>query len=141
MSVQALAKRIGDIKQLYTQHGGVRPFGARLLIAGVNNKKSHLFETDPSGVVAAYKCQAIGGGTQTATEFLERKYMEGMPLEDAILLALEALRLVVEGGLEAEKIEMAVIPTKTAQFEKLSSEKIEKYIKQIEKPPAKPAKE
>jgi proteasome alpha subunit len=141
MSIQALAKRIGDIKQLYTQHGGVRPFGARLLIAGVDKKKSNLFETDPSGVVAAYRCQAIGGGAQTVIEFLERKYEEEMPLEDTIRLALEALRLVVEGGLEVEKIEMAVIPTKTAQFEKMSSEKIGKYLKQIEKPPAKPARE
>jgi proteasome alpha subunit len=141
MSIQALAKRIGDIKQLYTQHGGVRPFGARLLIAGVDKKKSNLFETDPSGVVAAYKCQAIGGGAQTVVEFLERRYEEGMPLDDTIRLALEALRLVVEGGLEVEKIEMAVIPTKTAQFEKMSPEKIEKYLKQIEKPPAKPAQE
>ncbi len=142
ISVQSLAKRIGDIKQLYTQHGGVRPFGARLLIAGVDDKKPHLFETDPSGVVAAYKCQAIGGGAQTITEFLERKYSEKLSLDDAILLALEALQTVVEGEFDADKVETAVIQTETGRFEKLSSEELAKHIKRISpKPPAKPAKE
>jgi len=141
ISVQTLAKKIGDTKQLYTQHGGVRPFGARLLIAGVDNGKSYLFETDPSGVVAAYKCQVIGGGAQTAAEFLEHKYEEDLSLDEAILLALGALRLVVEGELTPEKIEMAVIPVKTAEFERPSLQEIAKYLGQLGKPPAKPAKE
>lgn len=131
ISVESLAKRIGDTKQLYTQHGGVRPFGARLLIAGVDDKKPRLFETDPSGVVAAYKCQAIGGGAQAATDLLEKKYDERLSLEDAVLLALEALRLVVEGEFTEENVEMAVIPVKTRRFEKLSSEEIAKYMKKL----------
>lgn len=141
ISIQALAKRIGDIKQLYTQHGGVRPFGARLLIAGVDDKRPHLFETDPSGVVAAYKCQAIGGGAQTVTEFLERRYNEKLSLDDVTLLALEALRTVVDGELGADKVEMAVIPTKTKRFKKLSFEELTMHIKRLTKPPVKPAKE
>ncbi len=142
ISVQALAKRIGDIKQLYTQHGGVRPFGARLLIAGVDVKSAHLFETDPSGVVAAYKCQAIGGGASTVTEFLERRYDDKMSLNDVIILALEALRTVIEGEIDPDKVEMAIIPSKTKIFKKLGSEDLDKYIKKMSpKPPAKPAKE
>ncbi len=142
MSVQALAKRIGDIKQLYTQHGGVRPFGARLLIAGVDKKKAHLFETDPSGVVAAYKCQAVGGGAQTVTEFLERKYDEKLSIDDAILLALETLRSVIDGEFKENSVEMAIVPIKTKRFEKLSLSDIAKYIKRLSpKQSAKPAKE
>ncbi len=142
MSVRALAKRIGDIKQLYTQHGGVRPFGARLLIAGIDMESAHLFETDPSGVVAAYKSQAIGGGAPTVTEFLERRYDEKISLDDVVILALEALRTVIEGELDPEKVEVAVIPSKTKRFEKLSPEDLAKYIKRMSpKPPAKPAKE
>jgi proteasome alpha subunit len=136
ISVQTLARRIGDIKQLYTQHGGVRPFGARLLIAGVDNGTAKLFETDPSGVVAAYKCQAIGGGAQTVVDFLEQKYSEDMKLADAAKLAIEALERVVEGPIDVRKIEMALISVEDAKFRKLSAEEISKYVK-----PAKPAKE
>jgi proteasome alpha subunit len=141
ISVQSLAKRIGDIKQLYTQHGGVRPFGARLLIAGVDDGKPHLFETDPSGVVAAYKAQAIGGGAQTVTELLEEKYSETLSLEATLLLALDVLRSAIEGELTSEKVEMAVIPVDTGKFKKMSPEEIGKYIQKLGKGSAKPVKE
>lgn len=136
ISAQALAKKIGDIKQLYTQHGGVRPFGARFLIAGVDNGTPSLFETDPSGVVASYKCQAIGGGAQTVIEFLEKRYDGEASLESAILLALEALKTIVEGELTEEKVEMAVVSTKTGKFRKLGPEEIEEYIKKLSAGPA-----
>ena len=136
ISVQTLAKRIGDIKQLYTQHGGVRPFGARLLIAGVGPDSSHLFETDPSGVVAAYKAHAIGGGAPTAIEVLEREYDEKASLERARVLALKALRTAVEGALTPERVEMAVVETKTRKFRSLTSEEIAKYMQKLEKEPA-----
>ena len=139
ISVQTLAKRIGDVKQLYTQHGGVRPFGVRLLIAGIDGNGPHLFETDPSGVVAAYKAHAIGGGEPTVREIIERKYDENMEMNNAILLGLEALREIIEGEIQPDKVEMAIIPTKTKKFRKLTSDDIAKYIKQLSpKAPAKP---
>jgi len=142
INVQMLAKRIGDIKQLYTQHGGVRPFGARLLIAGIDANGPHLFETDPSGVVAAYKAQAVGGGAQTAVGIFEKGYDEKMDLDGAILLALEALRAVAEGEFGADKVEIAIIPTKTKRYEKLSVEEISKYVRQLgSKSPARATKE
>lgn len=134
INVNTLAKRIGDIKQLYTQHGGVRPFGVRLLIGGVGGDGPHLLETDPSGVVASYKAHAIGGGEPTVREIIERKYDEGMSLEQAILLSLEALQAVVEGGLAPGKVEMAVIPVETGRFKKLTNEEIASYIKRLSKP-------
>jgi proteasome alpha subunit len=138
INVQTLAKRIGDIKQLYTQHGGVRPFGVRLLIAGVDSNGPHLFETDPSGVVAAYRAHAIGGGEPAVREAIERKYDEKMGMDDAILLALEGLRAVIEGELRPDKMEMAIIPTRTKKFGKLTLDEMAKYIKQLgPKAPAK----
>lgn len=141
ISVYSLAKRMGDIKQLYTQHGGVRPFGVRLLVGGVDTSSPHLFETDPSGVVAAYKAQAIGGGAETVTEKIEQLYREDMSLNDAILAALQALQLVAEGKVEPKKVEVAVIPESTKQFRKLSEEEKKDYIARIPSKPAKPAKE
>jgi len=45
IGVELLAKKICDFKQLYTQHGGVRPFGIALLIAGVNDAQDSLKQT------------------------------------------------------------------------------------------------
>lgn len=131
ISVQSIAKHIGDLKQLYTQHGGVRPFGARLLIGGVDRDGPHLFETDPSGVVAAYKAQAIGGGAPTVLEFLEKEYNEKMSLEEAVQLSLRALKLVTEGELEPLKLEVAVIPVKPGRFQKLNEQEVAGYLSKL----------
>ncbi len=124
ISVESLAKNIGDTKQMYTQHGGVRPFGTRFLIGGVGEKGPHLFETDPSGVVAAYKAHAIGGGAEEALEVLENKYDEEMNLEEIGHLALEALGTVMEGEPEPDKVEMAEAEAETQEFRKMSDEEI-----------------
>ena len=52
--VEVLVKKICDFKQNYTQYGGVRPFGTALLVAGVDETGTHLFETDPRGALMAY---------------------------------------------------------------------------------------
>ncbi|MEM5873737.1 MAG: archaeal proteasome endopeptidase complex subunit alpha, partial [Acidilobaceae archaeon] len=54
-TVDLLAKYVADIKQAYTQHGGVRPFGVALLFGGVNPDGSvRLFRTDPGGQYFSY---------------------------------------------------------------------------------------
>src|SRR6266704_2541715 len=62
IGVDLLVKRICDYKQNYTQYGGVRPFGTALLVAGVDDLGTHLFETDPSGALVSYKAGRIGQG-------------------------------------------------------------------------------
>jgi len=49
IQVKTLVKHLCDLKHGYTQYGGVRPFGTTLLIAGVDETRSWLFSTDPSG--------------------------------------------------------------------------------------------
>ena len=41
--VDSLAKKLCDMLQLYTQNGGVRPFGSALIIGGIYNDKCKLF--------------------------------------------------------------------------------------------------
>lgn len=129
ISVESLARAIGDTKQMYTQHGGVRPFGTRFLIGGVGERGPHLFETDPSGVVAAYKAHAIGGGAEEATEVLENNYDESMDMNDLVQLALKALSKVIEGELEANKVEMARADSERKEFLKMSKDEVSEAIK------------
>src|SRR2546421_84237 len=97
IGVDLLVKRICDYKQNYTQYGGVRPFGTALLVAGVDDLGTHLFETDPSGALVSYKAGSIGQGRQAVMELLEEKYREGMTQDDSIILGLEALQKASEG--------------------------------------------
>jgi proteasome alpha subunit len=137
IDIGVLAKKICDFKQLYTQHGGVRPFGIAMLIAGVN-ENPRLFETDPSGALIEYKATAIGSGRPTAMEMFEEKYKEGMSKEDAIELALTVMNEVADGKVNEKTVELAIIELKTHEFRKLSSNEVKEHISKVKrKPPAK----
>lgn len=131
IGVEVLAKKICDHKQTYTQYGGVRPYGTALLIAGVDDHKPRLFETDPSGALLEYKATAIGAGRNAVVEVFENDYDENMDIESAILLGLDALYNAAEGKLDAETLEIGIVTLKDKQFKKLISEEVKSYVAQV----------
>ncbi|MDI6903519.1 MAG: archaeal proteasome endopeptidase complex subunit alpha [Methanocellales archaeon] len=131
IGVEALAKKVCDHMQTYTQFGGVRPYGTALLIAGINGDSIRLFETDPSGTLLEYKATGIGDGRSTAIEVFEKQYRDDLDLNEAILLGLEALYKVTEGKIDAQTVEVCVIELKTKLFKKLTSEEVHGYVQQI----------
>ena len=47
---EMLINRVCDVKQGYTQHGGLRPFGVSFLYAGYDDRyQFQLFTSNPSG--------------------------------------------------------------------------------------------
>jgi proteasome alpha subunit len=129
--VETLSKKICDMKQMYTQHGGVRPFGSALIIGGVNGKGCRLFETDPSGALIEYKATAIGAGRAIAMEEFEKKYQDDMTLNDAIELALDAVYEATEGKTTPESVEIAVVDAKDKKYRKLSVEEIKDHVEEL----------
>lgn len=103
----ALAKFLADRKQMYTQYGGVRPFGLAMLVGGVRDNPE-LYQTDPSGILKEWKAVAIGRGGEDANELFEEEYEEGLSEDDAIELALKALSKV-EDDIELENVELSVV--------------------------------
>src|SRR2546427_536095 len=74
IGVDLLVKRICDYKQNYTQYGGVRPFGTALLVAGVDDLGTHLFETGPRGAPRSDKAAGIGQGGPAGIELRGEKF-------------------------------------------------------------------
>ncbi|WP_048149318.1 archaeal proteasome endopeptidase complex subunit alpha [Palaeococcus ferrophilus] len=126
--LNVLVKKICDLKQMHTQYGGVRPFGAALLMAGVN-EKPELYETDPSGAYFEWKAVAIGSGRNTAMAIFEEHYKEDMSLDEAIRLAVLALAKTIEEP-SPESIEVAVITVKDKKFMKVEKEKVAKCLEE-----------
>ncbi|WP_297506396.1 archaeal proteasome endopeptidase complex subunit alpha [Thermococcus sp.] len=124
-----LVKKICDLKQAHTQYGGVRPFGAALLMAGVN-EKPELYETDPSGAYFEWKAVAIGSGRNVAMAIFEEHYSDEIDMEGAIKLAILALAKTLEEP-SAEAIEVAYITTEEKRWKKLPAEKLEKYLSEV----------
>lgn len=127
--VEVLVRKICDFKQNYTQYGGVRPFGTALLVAGVGETGIHLFETDPSGALMAYKAGSIGSGRNTVLNVFEEKYEDNMNLKDTISLGIEALDKATEGEMKVEAVEIGLV-TKKDPFHKMDPKDVEKYVRE-----------
>ncbi|MEM1514534.1 MAG: archaeal proteasome endopeptidase complex subunit alpha [Candidatus Bathyarchaeia archaeon] len=130
VDIEMIAKRIGDIKQMYTQHGGVRPFGVSIIFAGVDKGGCQLFTTDPSGTYRAYKAIAIGIGRETAESMLRDEYRDNMSLEEAIKLSVKCLVKSMQARGEQPRIRIAIVPILTRKFRLLTDEEVEKYMKE-----------
>ena len=127
--VEFVVRNVCDIKQIYTQHAGVRPFGVSLIFAGYDKKGPQLFKTEINGYYFSYKALALGSGDQAATEYLEKHYRDGLSREEAILLALRALRASREEPLTPEVVELGIVTADDKVFRKLGAEELSEYIR------------
>jgi proteasome alpha subunit len=134
---EALAEHICDIKAQFTQGGGARPYGVAMIIGSNDYDGSpKLFVTDPVGTYWGFLAAVLGRGAARAGEYLEKNYSKKMNLDEAVTIALNALRESDEKDLSADNIEIAKIPKSTRVFVKLTKTEIEEFLN-----PSKPKKE
>ena len=131
IDVEVVTKRICDIKQLYTQHAGVRPFGISMIFVGVDKTGNHVFGTHPSGTYRGYKARTEGAGKETVIKILREEYREEMSLEDTIKLTVKCLVKALEARQLPPRIKIAVIPSVTKKMEMLRDDKIGEYLKEL----------
>ena len=130
IDVEVLTKRIADMEQVYTQRAWVRPFGVSIIFGGVDKTGNRLFATDPSGSYRAYRALALGYGREVAEAILKEEYHESMKLNEATKLAAKCLVKSTEAKAEKLAIRIAVIPSETKRFRKLTAEEVERYMRQ-----------
>jgi len=126
-----LVQRVAGVMQEYTQQGGVRPFGVSLLVAGwdEDEKKPYLYQCDPSGAYFAWKATAMGKNHTNGKTFLEKRYSEGVGLEDAVHAAILTLKESFEGQMTAENIEVGICDP--SGFKRLSVAEVKDYLDAI----------
>lgn len=131
IGVESLTKHITDHIQQYTQTGGARPFGVSLLIGGVSDGQSYLYEADPSGTPYEWKAAAIGGNRDTYHAYLEENYEPGMTLDDGIDLALETLTRG-DDTLTANAVALATVDVETEQYSTVSTDTVEAHLADLD---------
>jgi len=126
--VEVVAKRISDIKQSYTQHGGVRPFGVSIIFGGVDPDGSpQIFVTDPSGSYIKYYVAVIGSGSDKARSVLKEHYRRDISIEDAKYLCALAI-VSATGGKGDLRIRYLVVPKKTVRAQILPLDASREFI-------------
>jgi proteasome alpha subunit len=128
LDIEVLTGKIGDIIQVYTQHGGVRPFGVSLIFSGVDLTGQRVFSLDPSGSYKGYKATAVGRKAEEVNALLEKEYRDDMTLNEAVGLAVRMLTSTFEGKASPETIKVAVIPADTKTFRRLTDEEVAKHL-------------
>ncbi len=131
IDTEVVTKRICDIKQLYTQHAGVRPFGVSMIFAGVDKTGPRVFGTHPSGTYRGYKARTEGAGRETVFNILKEEYKEDMEIENATKLAVKCLTKALEARQLPPRIKVAVIPSENKKMTVLTDEKVEGIMKQL----------
>ena len=133
VEVETVAKYLADQCHQFTQYSGVRPYGVALIIAGVDQKGSSVYVTDPSGTYVPYAAIAIGAGSEEANSFLEEKYDAQMSIEDAAVLAIAATNRKADDKSDKSYIRMAVITAKDGNMQKINEDDVKKYTAAADK--------
>ncbi|KAL2136674.1 hypothetical protein VTI74DRAFT_2406 [Chaetomium olivicolor] len=120
----------GEAKKIGGKTGGILKGGPML------------YQVDPSGSYFPWKATAIGKSATTAKTFLEKRYTEGLELEDAVHIALLTLKETIEGEMNGETIEIGIVGPPAdhllgvegvegavgPRFRKLTPQEIEDYL-------------
>jgi proteasome alpha subunit len=132
VDVEVISKRLGDVKQLYTQHAGVRPFGVSVIFGGVDKTGNRLFSTDPSGTYRAYKAVSVGVGRETVEGTLKSEYREDLSLKDSVNLVAKCLKQALKAREEQLRIKIATIPAATKTYQMMPDKDVEQFLKTVE---------
>jgi len=129
VDVITIIKDISDIKQQFTQHPGVRPFGISMMIAGANGK-SQLFVSDVTGNFFEYYASAIGENDDRIKEALRVGFRRDMTTEEALKLGLQIFKDIKGSNFNVENFDAAIIINdKDKKVKRLNGESLKKYIK------------
>ncbi len=93
-----------------TQQAPTRPYGASLLIIGLDNNTPRLFEVNPAGVMRAFYARAIGQNSAQIMAELEKKYDSKLDEKDAGSLVKSLFKKVT--GEKFNEKQMSVINIK-----------------------------
>jgi|SRR3989344_4735366 len=122
IDVLTLVKEICNMKQVYTQYGGARPFGVSILFAGVDETGMRLFATEPTGIYFEFKATAIGESEIEIKDILNKEYKENLSIEDSLKLCINALKKVLGKEFDISRIDGAYIEKDERKFKKVTKD-------------------
>jgi len=131
--VEQLVSEMCDVKQGYTQFGGLRPFGVAFMYAGYDDHFGfQLYRSDPDGVYKGWKANAMGANKSTAESILNEQWKEDMSTQDGLdLIARVLLKAMDSAAPSSETLEIGVLSRKNGKmhYRLLNSEEIDTLMK------------
>ncbi|KAF8629593.1 hypothetical protein AX15_003339 [Amanita polypyramis BW_CC] len=123
----ALARRIANINQVYTQRAAMRPLGISMILIGIDPELGpQCFRLDPAGYFVGFHATAAGQKQQEAMNHLEKKWKKldsglgaGNPAKagtslsrnEVIEMAIETMSTVHSTDYKPGEIEIGIVST------------------------------
>lgn len=126
---ELIIKDIANTMQQFTQYGGARPFGASVMIAGLNKEKPELFTSDITGNYLSYYANAIGENDDNIKEKLRDKYKSDLNIKKGVKLALDILKDIQGNKFNIERFELVYIDKKNSKLERVEGEELKNFVK------------
>ncbi len=127
IDVESIIREVANIKQMFTQYGGARPFAVSTVIAGINENDSQLYSSDVTGNYFSYKAIAIGEHDEKINEILKIKYNDKLTIDNGIKLVLEIFKEILGKNFDLSRFDAAMIKKESKKLEKID----EDYLKKI----------
>ncbi|KZV60311.1 20S proteasome subunit [Peniophora sp. CONT] len=145
----ALARRLANMNQVYTQRAGMRPYGIAMIMIGIDPEYGpQVFKLDPAGYFVGFHATAAGQKQQEAMNHLEKKWKrlpggsddasaarETLSRAQVIEMAIEALATVHATDYKAGEVEIGICSTADDEPEEgrglwrtMDEEEIEKHL-------------
>ncbi|KIJ22542.1 hypothetical protein M422DRAFT_75600 [Sphaerobolus stellatus SS14] len=147
----ALARRMANINQVYTQRAAMRPLGISMVLIGIDPELGpQVFKLDPAGYFVGFHATAAGQKQQEAMNHLEKKWKrlaggsgdvdaskvgQGLSKTEVIDVAIEAISTVHATDYKPGEVEIGIVSTSPDEPEKtrgqwrvMEKDEVEKWL-------------
>jgi len=140
---EALARRMANINQVYTQRAAMRPLGISMILIGLSEEgEPAIFKLDPAGYYVGFKATSSGTKQTEATNHLEKIFKKNEDTDDTLKslaqgsdgvveLALSTLQTVLASDFKANEVELAIITKQDPKFRKMTESEIDEHLQRL----------
>ena len=123
IDVKSITEHICKEKQLFTQFGGLRPFGVSIMVAGIDDKP-RLFLTEPMGTFFEYRAAIFGEGENEIKDKLTKSISKNLSIEKGLSLCIKLIRDYIGKEFSIDRITGFYIKTDEPIFVKFDGKEI-----------------
>ena len=124
---EMIIKEISNLKQQFTQYGGARPFGASMLLAGIQDGVPRLYTSDITGNYFEYFANAIGENDEKIKVKLRETYKKDLNLKKGVKIVLDIMKEVQGDSFDIKRFELAYLESDEAKIKRLEGKDIEEF--------------
>ena len=136
--IENLVEMVCNLKQSYTQSGGMRPFGTSFIFVGWDEHFGfQIFTSDPSGNLACWRAIAQGNNEENSNNMLQENFKEELTQDEALQLAMKTIMKTLDtANPEIKRLVLAIVDKENekdrgVRFRYLTDEEKTELVKKV----------